>query len=83
MCVCVFATSATMCLSFSLSSHFSLFTLTLISLHAFRMRCCDGYVGTMDALLCEQGDKWEVDDHLYEEAHKMCSEVSRCVLCLQ
>ena len=32
---------------------------------------------TVDTAQCEQGDKWQVDDHLYEEADKMCSEVSR------
>lgn len=35
--------------------------------------------GTMDALMCEKGDVWELDPKVAEVCHKMCSEVSRVV----
>ncbi|KAL6073733.1 Endothelin-converting enzyme 2 [Balamuthia mandrillaris] len=33
--------------------------------------------GTMDALMCENSETWELDPKLAEQCHKMCSEVSR------
>ena len=31
----------------------------------------------MDAVMCEQGDVWELEEHIAQEVGKMCSEVSR------
>eukprot|EP01100_Stratorugosa_tubuloviscum_P000593 TRINITY_DN1129_c0_g2_i1.p1 TRINITY_DN1129_c0_g2~~TRINITY_DN1129_c0_g2_i1.p1 ORF type:complete len:139 (-),score=37.08 TRINITY_DN1129_c0_g2_i1:53-469(-) len=33
--------------------------------------------GTMDAVMCEQGDVWEVEPEIAERVHKMCSEIHR------
>jgi len=33
--------------------------------------------GTMDALMCEKGDVWELDPKVAADCHKMCTQVSR------
>jgi len=33
--------------------------------------------GTMDAIMCEKGDVWELDPNIAERCHSMCAEVTR------
>ncbi|ELR14819.1 endothelin converting enzyme 2, putative, partial [Acanthamoeba castellanii str. Neff] len=33
--------------------------------------------GTMDAIMCEKGDSWELDPKIAERCHLMCAEVAR------